>query len=276
MLFDLQSPRRRNFIRVIYAGLAVLMGGGLILFGIGGGGGGGILDAIGLTDSTGSGGGGGNPFEDQISEAEAKLVVNPQDQQALITLVTLHVQSGQQQVDVDPDTGQQSPTVESNEEFQRAADNWDAYLKTKPAKPNFAAATQVAQAYLFLAESSTSAGEVDANLQGAAGAQKIAAEQQPTLGSLSTLAQYLYFAGDTAAADRAAQQALAKADSSNKAQLQTQLDQLKKLGESIRQQIDTVAKQEKQQAQAGAGATGGAGSNPFQNPLGSSGALDGQ
>ena len=29
MLFDLQSPRRRNFIRVIYAMLALLMGVGL-------------------------------------------------------------------------------------------------------------------------------------------------------------------------------------------------------------------------------------------------------
>jgi len=274
VLFDLQSPRRRNFIRVIYAMLALLMGGGLLLFGIGGGGGGGLLDAVGLTDS-GGGGGGGNPFEDQIKEAEAKLAANPQDQQALITLVTLHVQSGQQKVDVDQDTGQQSPTVESNQEFQKAADNWDAYLKTKPAKPNFAAATQVAQAYLFLAESSTSASEADANLQGAADAQKIAAEQQPTLGSLSSLAQYLYFAGDTAGADQAAQEALAKADSSNKAQLQQQLDQIKKLGASIRQQLDTAAKQEKQQAQAGAGTGSAPGSNPFQNPLGSSGALGG-
>jgi hypothetical protein len=127
----------------------------------------------------------------------------------------------------------------------------------------------VAQSYLFLAESSTSAAEADTNLKGAADAQQIAADVQPSLGSISTLAQYLYFAGDTAAADQAGQQALAKADSSQKAQLTQSLDAIKKQAAAIRQQIDTAAKQEKAQAKAGAGASGGAGgSNPFQNPLG--------
>jgi hypothetical protein len=258
-------------IKVVYGFLAVLIGGGLILGTFGSsGGGGGILDSI-----FGGGGSSSNPFSDQIKQAEAKVAANPKDQQALITLVTAHFQSGQQQLNVDSSTGQQSPTPESEAEFSKAADSWALYLKTKPAKPNFAAATSVAQAYLSLAETSTTASEADANLKGAADAQKIAAAQQPTLGSLSQLAQYLYFAGDTAEADQAAQQALAKATPSNKTQLETQMAQIKKLGASIRKQIDAAAKQEKQQAKAGAGAgaAGGAGSNPFQNPLGSSGAL---
>src|ERR1700726_1780526 len=46
MLFDLRGRGRRRTVRVIYLGLALLMGVGLVGFGIGGGfGGGGLLTA---------------------------------------------------------------------------------------------------------------------------------------------------------------------------------------------------------------------------------------
>src|SRR3954447_14405871 len=46
MLFDLRSRGRRSTVRVVYIGLALLIGLGLVGFGIGGGfGGGGILSA---------------------------------------------------------------------------------------------------------------------------------------------------------------------------------------------------------------------------------------
>ena len=51
MLFDLRSRGRRRTVQAVYLGLAFLMGGGLVLFGVGAGNGfGGILNAF-----TGSG-----------------------------------------------------------------------------------------------------------------------------------------------------------------------------------------------------------------------------
>src|SRR5438270_7370934 len=51
MLFDLRSRGRRRTVQGVYLGLALLMGGGLVLFGVGAGNGfGGILNAF-----TGSG-----------------------------------------------------------------------------------------------------------------------------------------------------------------------------------------------------------------------------
>ena len=47
MLFDLRGRGRRRTVQVIYLTLAILMGGGLVLFGIGGGTNGGLFDAIG-------------------------------------------------------------------------------------------------------------------------------------------------------------------------------------------------------------------------------------
>jgi hypothetical protein len=46
MLFDLQSPGRRTAVKVIYTALAVVMRGGLVLFGVGGNPSGGLLDAF--------------------------------------------------------------------------------------------------------------------------------------------------------------------------------------------------------------------------------------
>ena len=47
MLFDLRGRGRRRTVQVIYLSLAVLMGGGLVLFGIGGGTNESLFDAIG-------------------------------------------------------------------------------------------------------------------------------------------------------------------------------------------------------------------------------------
>src|SRR5437764_12469550 len=63
MLFDLRGRGRRTTVRGVYLTLAILMGGGLILFGVGTGvGGGGLLNAI--------GGGGGSNKNQVVSSQE--------------------------------------------------------------------------------------------------------------------------------------------------------------------------------------------------------------
>ena len=70
MLFDLRGRGRRRTVKIVYITLALLMGGGLVLFGIGGGGAmqGGLVDAI-----TGSSGGdtGTERFDKREREAAA-------------------------------------------------------------------------------------------------------------------------------------------------------------------------------------------------------------
>jgi hypothetical protein len=47
MLFDLRSRGRRRTVQAVYLTLAILMGGGLVLFGVGAGNGiGGLLNAF--------------------------------------------------------------------------------------------------------------------------------------------------------------------------------------------------------------------------------------
>src|SRR4051794_33126154 len=89
MLFDLQSRGRKNFVKVIYLGLAVLMGGGLVLFGIGTGtGGGGLLDVF---------TGGGSSTSAQVSSSEKRASregrLHPPDPQAGAALTRARYQT---------------------------------------------------------------------------------------------------------------------------------------------------------------------------------------
>src|SRR5215211_4416596 len=85
MLFDLRGRGRRRTVKIVYITLALLMGGGLVLFGIGGGGAmqGGLVDAI-----TGSSGGdaGSERFDQREREAAAASRRNPQQPAAWAAL----------------------------------------------------------------------------------------------------------------------------------------------------------------------------------------------
>jgi len=73
MLFDLRGRGRRRAVRLIYTGLALLMGVGLIGFGIGGGfGGGGILNA-----ASNEGAGGGPSVGDKVKKYQAIIKREP-------------------------------------------------------------------------------------------------------------------------------------------------------------------------------------------------------
>jgi hypothetical protein len=73
MLFDLKG-RRKRFIQATYLILAILFGGGLVLFGVGSGVQGGLLDAI---SGDGSGGSNTSAFEDQVKKAQLAAQKRP-------------------------------------------------------------------------------------------------------------------------------------------------------------------------------------------------------
>jgi hypothetical protein len=284
MLFDLRSPGRRNLIRVVYGFLAVLMGGGLIFFGIGGSGGGLFSDVGG-----GGGGGGDNPFEDQISDAEAKVQQNPQDTAALAELVALHFQAGSNQIEVDQESGTQSLTDEGEQQLQESADAWDRYLKatrksggqanTSTASVAFQLFSLLANVSFSRAQGATSGTEAlaDANdavtsWSDAAEAQRILVDAQPGAPAYVRLAQFLYLAGDIEGGDQAAAQATQAAKGNERAAVEQQLKQAKTQGEQLTQAIAQVQKQQQQTQQATGGAATGA--NPLEGLGG--GGLSGQ
>src|SRR4051812_36675506 len=101
MLFDLRARGRRRTIQVIYLFLAVLMGGGLIFFGIGGNTSGGLFDPF-KSDSGTSGNG---ALEKNVKRAEKRVHANPADPAAWAPLTHAQCQLGGLGENYDQTTG---------------------------------------------------------------------------------------------------------------------------------------------------------------------------
>jgi hypothetical protein len=219
MLFDLKGKRRR-VVQGVYILLAVLMGGGLILFGIGGGTNGGLLDAF-------KGGGGsstGNAaLEKQIDNANKLLVTQPQNQQALFQIIRGNYQLAG--LNVDTNTGTYSDT--GKKYLQKAGDAWQRYLNTNPAKPDPTLANFMFQAYSQVGLNQPAKAEKAAEIM--AGARNNAA-------AYIQLVQYATLAGDKRTADLAANKALELAPKSQRSSVKKLLQQARAAGASTQTQ----------------------------------------
>lgn len=243
MLFDL-SGKRRRVVQVVYATLAILMGGSLVLFGIGSDAPGGILDALGL----GGGGSSGSTdpqYEEEIDDAEQRLAENPTDAQALAELVILRYRSGASQLDLDEETGATTVTPEARDELVQARDAWDRYLELKPKRPDAEAATSVAQISDILFRDALTAGDAQTALdeaEDAADAYRIAAEASNRAPDFGGLATYLYISGDDAAAERASRRALELSDPSARGTLARRLEQTAKQTKELNDELERLVK----------------------------------
>src|SRR3954454_13759323 len=90
MLFDLRGRGRRRTVQVIYLSLAILMGGGLVLFGIGGATNGGLIDAI---QGNGSPTSASDTFQKRVDALEKRAQANPRDSRAWAELADVRFQS---------------------------------------------------------------------------------------------------------------------------------------------------------------------------------------
>jgi hypothetical protein len=213
MLFDLKG-RRRHVVQGTYVLLAVLMGGGLILFGIGGGTSGGLLDAF-------KGGGGSSSansaIQKRISAAERRLAVNPTDQGALQEIIRDNYQLAS--LSADPNTGLFS--ADGKKDLQQASSAWQRYLATNPAKPDPTLANYMFQAY------SQAGLNQPANAQKAA---EIVAADQNNSSAYIRVVQYASLAGDKRTAGLAAQKALALAPKGQRGSVKSLIKQAEALG----------------------------------------------
>lgn len=245
MLFELGGKRKR-FIQVIYVFLALLLGVGLVGLGIGGDANGGIFNALGIggDDATQT-----NPeFDNQIERAEAVLVENPDDEQALTTLAQVHFLAGQTGLERDPTTNQVvGISEESITEYNLAIESWERYLATKPQDPDDEVAGLMIQAYANSTGTDSSATATEAKLEGAFTAAQIVAEARPSSGTLRDLSTYAYLANEVKIAEQARKDSLAEAaDSTTRSQIKGVLDQAEAQGKLIQKQLSASAPSEEQ------------------------------
>ena len=244
MLFDLRG-RRKRLIQVIYAGLAVLMAGGLVLFGIGGEVSGGLLDGLGVSDTTTT----DTNLDEQAERLDERLARNPNDEQLLLALVRTRISYANTLVELDAETGQQNITSGAREQYALAAAAWDRYLRVSGGQASPSVALLASNAFYTLAETAPTADAQEEDLRRAVEAQRIVAEQRPNLGTLSTLAIYEYFNLSFEAGDRAAKAAEAEATSPpQRKQVQRQLSQVRKRAKRFQRQQRQFAEAEQGQA----------------------------
>lgn len=211
MLFDLQGKRRR-VVQVVYLGLAILMGGGLVFFGIGGDVSGGLFDAF--SERGGGGDSGNSAIEKRIDRNEERVNANPQSEPARRELVRDYYQLATVQ------TSDQDPgfPADARDELRKAADNWQAYLALEPERVDSSLARVALQIFDPTALNRPKAAQEAARV--------IAESENDTAGYLA-LVQYATLAKDTRTADLAGQKAVDLAPRAERAEVRAQVKQLK-------------------------------------------------
>lgn len=250
MLFDLQGKRRR-LVQVVYLALAVLMGGGLVLFGIGGNtGGGGLLDAVGLgvdggSQSTSQAG-------TELTAANKALATNPDDTDALGDKIRAAFQLAKE--NVNPENG--APTDKSAG-YQRQADEaWQKYLELKPDPPDEKSATNPGpkQPDVSLAGYMLQIYDISGLNQpaDATKAAELVALSRPTVGAYLKLAQYSAAAGQTRTADLAATKAVELAEPAQRKAVEKQAQAYKEAGEKQASEAEAAEAKAAEDAKAAA------------------------
>jgi hypothetical protein len=193
MLFDLRSRGRRRTVQVVYLGLALLMGGGLVLFGVGtGNGNGGLLNAF---TGGGSSGAQSQALSSQEKAALKQTRLNPNDPNAWASLVLARWDNAGTGSNYDSATN--SFTAGGKKELANTIADWQQYLKLTKS-PSSTLAELAARAYGSLG-----------NYSGEASAWEIQSAANPTVAhGYECLAAASYAAGQTREGDLALTKAL--------------------------------------------------------------------
>jgi hypothetical protein len=154
MLFDLRSRGRRRTVQVIYLGLAILIGGGLVLFGVGTGtGGGGLLNSF-------SGNGSSNGQKAAVSQAtkaaQRAVKADPSSSSAWAALIQAQWSDANQTGEYNSSTG--SYNAAGKRTLGQLVQSWQHYSQLSKS-PAVDVAILAARAYGQLGQYS---GEADA------------------------------------------------------------------------------------------------------------------
>lgn len=208
MLFDLRSRGRRRTVQVVYLGLAILMGGGLVLFGVGAGNGlGGLLNAF---TGNGSGSNQNAVVSTQEKAADKAVKANPNSAAAWSGLVQARWSSAGQGSNYNATT--QSFTASGKKELVGLTAAWQRYLQLT-SSPDANLAVLAARAYAALTD-----------YPGAASAWEIEAAAEPgQLKAYECLAIASYAAKQTRKGDLAVVKALTLVPRARQTTLKTEL-----------------------------------------------------
>jgi hypothetical protein len=213
MLFDLRGRGRRRTVRVLYIGLALLMGVGLVGFGIGGGfGGGGLLNAASNNEGANSA-----SFANQIKKYRKITQQQPSNLKAWekLTEAELHEAGGEAYV-----TNTGVVTSKGKELFSQAARAWSTYLALNPPQPSAKLAQLVLPIY--------APGGLNQPASAVQVLQIVVAAKPNSASRYAELAEYAFKAKNVRVGDLAAARAVALAPATQRVRLKKELEEAKK------------------------------------------------
>lgn len=212
MLFDLRGRGRRRTVQAVYLTLAVLLGGGLVLFGIGGDTQGGLVDAFTGDNQDNSGG----IYAERVDAAERRVQANRQDAAGWAALAKAQYQRVSAE-EYDQNVG--GFTEAGRQELRDVRRSWTRYLELEPDRPDDTLAIQMVQAL------------GDGGLRdypAAVRAMEIVTERrEPSTGLFQQLAYLSYAAGQNRKGDLAADRAVELAPREDRASIEQNLEAAK-------------------------------------------------
>lgn len=210
MLFDLRGRGRRRTIQAIYLGLAIILGGGLVLFGVGtGGGGGGLLNAF---NPNGGSSAAKGYVSQQTKNAERQTKLDPSNPQGWANLIQARYADASQ--GYDQTTG--TYTAAGKADLAAAGRAWQQYLQIDK-NPDPTLARLMGEAY-----------QNDGDFAHAAQAWQLVANASPKVAQYwEYVAIAAYQAKETDLGDLAAAKAVSLTPKVQRSTLQAQFKQLK-------------------------------------------------
>jgi hypothetical protein len=211
MLFDLRGRGRRRTVQVIYICLALLMGGGLVFFGIGGDVQGGLFDAFRENQGNAT-----EQIQKRVDAAEKGTAARPQDPATWARLAEAEYQLAGQSEGYDQATGQFSG--EARRHLVAAQRAWQRHVRLAGDKADANLAATMRNALTALGDRG-----------GAVRAQEIVLDSldNPGFGDYAQLAALAYGAGQTRKGDLAADRAVELAPKDQRKDLEQSLQQAK-------------------------------------------------
>jgi hypothetical protein len=212
MLFDLRSRGRRRTVQGVYLFLALLLGGGLVLFGVGAGNGfGGILNAF-----TGNGSSSGQKaaVSSQEKAAIAATTQRPTDPAAWSALVQARWSNANQGANFDATSG--TYTASGKLELTKLTNAWEKYSSLSK-NPDPTVAILAARSYAQLGQYSKEAGAWET--------ESASAPNEPK--GYECLAASAYAAGQTRKGDLASQKALSLVPKAQQLTIKQEMQQAK-------------------------------------------------
>ncbi len=193
MLFDLQSPGRRSAVKVIFTVLAVIMGGGLVLFGVGGNTSGGLLDAFNNDNNTSQ----TDAFKKTVQRAEKAVNANPRSAPAWANLAKVRYQEARAGSGFDQTQG--TFTAAGLKDLAKVESAWDRYVALAPKKQDADTALLMVQAF-----GPTGLGDYKKAVDAM---ETVISARPPAVGLYVQYASLAYLAGQTRKGDLAAKKA---------------------------------------------------------------------